>query len=215
MIRKAIWTARAQSQSLDEQSVAKDPIDQFRDWYGQVKKSKLLPFPNGMNLSTVNSEGIPSSRVVLLKDFTHAGFVFYTNYTSQKGEEIAANPNVSANFYWPFFERQVRITGKLVKVSPSTSDAYFHKRERGSQTGAWASQQSREVSSRKEMKERFQQIDRQYQGKPVPRPPHWGGFFLRPNRIEFWQGRPFRFHDRIVYEREGDDGAWRIFRLWP
>lgn len=217
MIRRAIWTARAQAQSLDESQVATDPMTQFEDWFRQVKKSKLLPFPNAMNLCTVSPDGVPSARVVLMKDHGPDGLIFYTNYHSHKGREIEVNPQVSLNFYWPFFERQVRFNGKLEKVNPDISDAYFGSRNRGSQTGAWASQQSQPVSGREEMKKRFREIDAKYKGQPVPRPPHWGGYLLSPERVEFWQGRPNRYHDRIVYEKEGQGGSptWKISRLWP
>lgn len=199
-------------EELVESVVDEDPIKQFRKWFDQALSSDLLD-ANAMSLSTATEEGLPSSRIVLLKGVDKHGFHFYTNYKSRKGKELKQNPHAALCFYWAPLERQVRIEGNVEKLSRKQSEAYFHQRPRLSQLGAWASDQSAKVESRSELKEKFRTIKERFKDQEVPLPDFWGGFRLKPNRIEFWQGRPGRMHDRICYERE--DGKWKIFRLSP
>ena len=199
--------------SLDLKSVDADPIAQFTKWFNEAMTAQV-PEPNAMTLSTVSSSGGPSSRIVLLKGIEKYQFVFYTNYQSQKGKELEQNPACALNFFWPQLERQVRIEGIAERVSPEAADQYFQSRPRASQIGAWASPQSTMVKDRAILEERFKQIEEQYKDRKVlPRPKQWGGFGVSPLEIEFWQGRPSRLHDRIVYTRI--DNAWQINRLAP
>lgn len=198
--------------SLDEASVDADPIRQFETWFKQALDARL-PEPNTMTLATVDARGYPSARIVLVKGFDERGFVFFTNYESRKGHDLAANPHASLLFYWIELERQVRIEGTVVKTSAEESDAYFASRPLGSRIGAWASDQSREIAGRALLEAREKAFAERY-GENPPRPPHWGGCRLVPETIEFWQGRPSRLHDRILYTREAD-GHWRISRLSP
>ncbi|RKP49025.1 pyridoxamine 5'-phosphate oxidase [Trinickia fusca] len=198
--------------SLDETSVEADPIRQFDIWFKQALDAQL-PEPNTMTLATVDARGCPSARIVLIKGVDERGFVFFTNYESRKGQDLAANPHASLLFYWIELERQVRIEGTVVKTSPEESDAYFASRPVGSRIGAWASEQSRVIANRAVLDAREKEFAERF-GEHPPRPPHWGGYRLVPEAIEFWQGRPSRLHDRIVYTREAD-GRWRIGRLSP
>jgi pyridoxamine 5'-phosphate oxidase len=198
---------------LHESEVDPDPIRQFDTWFGQAVSAGLVE-PNAMTLATVGSDGRPSARIVLLKSFDAAGFVFFTNYQSRKGQELGAAPWAALVFYWPGLERQVRVEGRVAQVAPEESDAYFAVRPPGAQVGAWASAQSSPIPGRKHLERRAQELEAQYAGAPVPRPPHWGGYRVAPDRMEFWQGRPSRLHDRIAYTR-GEDGAWQIGRLSP
>jgi pyridoxamine 5'-phosphate oxidase len=198
---------------LDESMVAASPFVFFHKWFEEALESKV-PEPNAMCLSTASPEGMPSSRIVLLKGADDRGFSFYTNYHSTKGRMIEANSNVCLNFFWPDLERQVRIEGKAEKLSPPDSDAYFASRPRGSQLGAWVSNQSEEVPGRKHLEELLLTAEKNFEGVEVPRPAHWGGFIVVPVRIEFWQGRENRLHDRILYKKL-DTGSWGISRLAP
>jgi len=197
---------------LDESSVDASPFVQFETWFEEVKNAELQE-PNAMVLATVNAEGEPNIRAVLLKIFDEKGFVFFTNYNSDKGEEIAQNPNVAAEFLWLGLERQVRILGKCEKISKTESLNYFLKRSRGSQLGAWVSDQSSVISSRKLLGMQIQKIKEKFKNGDVPLPDFWGGYRIIPHKIEFWQGRESRLHDRILYTKEG--GAWEISRLAP
>lgn len=199
-------------QTLDEKDADKNPIDQFSKWFKEAVDSNVNE-PNAMCLSTVSSEGKPSSRILLLRNFNENGFVFYTNYTSRKGEEISTNQNVALLFFWPELERQVRIEGKLSKQSSQESDLYFNSRPRTSKLGAWTSAQSKVIESRKVLDEEYKKLSEKYPGENVPRPDYWGGYILEPETLEFWQGRPSRLHDRILYTQ--DSKGWKIERLAP
>jgi len=199
--------------ALTEDSVAAHPIDQFKIWLQEAIEAQVEE-PTALVCSTVNAAGRPSARVVLLKGVDARGFSFYTNHSSRKGQELEQNPYAAFTFFWPALERQVRVEGKVVKVRPEESDAYFQSRPKGSRIGAWASPQSQPIASRQVLEAREQELAAQYAAtEAVPRPPHWGGYLLEPDYLEFWQGRPSRLHDRITYEREG--GVWRLQRLAP
>jgi pyridoxamine 5'-phosphate oxidase len=198
---------------LKESDVASDPIEQFRSWFDEVLAADLHE-PNAMTLATATPEGRPSARVVLLKGFDERGFVFYTSYVGRKSEELETNPNCALVFYWGELERQVRVEGRASRVSEEESDEYFGSRPRGSQLGAWASEQSRPVEGRGALEERLRGLEAEYEGREVPRPPFWGGYQVEPEVIEFWQGRENRLHDRLVYRRS-DNGEWGRERLQP
>jgi len=199
--------------SLTETAVAPLPIAQFTAWWEQAVESAIEEV-NAMALSTVNKEGRPESRIVLLKGYSEKGFVFFTNYESDKGDQLQQNAHCSLLFFWKELERQVRINGRAEKISAQESDDYFNSRPEGSKIGAWASPQSRIVESQQWLHENFERIKTQYQNNTISRPPHWGGFIVRPVSIEFWQGRPSRMHDRIKYSLQ-QDGGWKIERLAP
>ncbi|MGI4874527.1 MAG: pyridoxamine 5'-phosphate oxidase [Janthinobacterium lividum] len=203
--------------TLLEADVQPDAVQQFRRWLDEAIAAQL-PEPAALTLATVDAaSGQPSQRVVLLKGLPDdAGFLFFTNYDSRKGHELAGQPLAALNFFWPGLERQVRVEGRVEKAAPDVSTEYFQSRPHGSQVGAWASPQSAVIGSREELEAREHEVETRFQGQsPLPRPEYWGGYVLRPTRVEFWQGRPSRLHDRLVYEREGAGGAWKISRLAP
>lgn len=198
--------------SLDFNDVSFDPFNQFRVWLDEAIDAEV-PEVNAMCLSTLGLNGFPNARIVLLKEMDH-GFVFFTNYKSEKGQEIEANPKASMTFFWPELERQVRILGLIEKVSKKESDEYFLSRPKGSQIGAWTSPQSATIADRNELNSRLEEMEKRFSSEPLTRPDFWGGYRLLPFKIEFWQGRPSRLHDRICYEKQSD-GSWKISRLAP
>ena len=201
-----------QHASLSKSEVASDPIQQFSVWFDQALKADVAE-PNAMSLATVNAQGRPSSRIVLIKEFDQRGFCWFTNYASNKGHDLEVNPHAALLFHWVVLERQVRIEGRVEKMSAEESDRYFHSRPLGSRHSAIASQQSAEVDSRKLLETRMAEVVAQAGEQPA-RPEHWGGYRLQPERLEFWQGRSSRLHDRIVYTKQ-TDGSWLISRLQP
>ncbi|KJV10631.1 pyridoxamine 5'-phosphate oxidase [Elstera litoralis] len=188
------------------------PFTQFGHWFDEASAREIND-PNAMALASVSAEGRPSVRIVLMKGFDANGFVFYTNTQSRKGGELLANPFCALTFHWKTLERQVRIEGKASLVDDQEADDYYHSRPRGSQIGAWASEQSRPLPDRPTLEARVAEVESRYPEGEIPRPPHWTGFRVVPERVEFWQGMPYRLHDRLVYERAGD--AWTAFRLFP
>lgn len=198
---------------LDENIIDKNPIKQFQKWFDEAKAAKIS-LAEAMILATVSHDGKPSARMVLLKNIDERGFEFYSNYNSRKGKELDGNPGAALLFHWTSLERQVRVEGTVKKITAEESEKYFQTRPRESQIGAWASSQSEIVANREELEKRFQEISKQYEGKTVPRPPHWGGFRVQPHTIEFWKGRIGRLHDRILYELQ-NNGTWTIKRLAP
>ncbi|EON77935.1 Pyridoxamine 5'-phosphate oxidase [Lunatimonas lonarensis] len=199
------------SKILEINKVEKSPLEQFKRWMEEALSAKVME-PNAMNLATIGLDGRPTSRIVLLKGIDH-GFVFFTNYTSKKGRELTENSFASLNFFWPEMERQVRIEGKTERVSEQESDEYFLSRPLESQIGAWTSPQSQEIPDRLYLEEKRKSYEEKFSREALHRPAHWGGFRLIADRLEFWQGRPGRLHDRIKYELEAN--AWKIVRLAP
>jgi pyridoxamine 5'-phosphate oxidase len=198
--------------SLDEADVLDDPVAQFAKWFDEAMKAQVFE-ANAMSVATVGKDGKPSSRIVLIKQYDQRGFTWYTNYESQKGQQLADNPHAALLFFWRELERQVRIEGRVEKTSAEDSDQYFYSRPVQSQLAAVASQQSERIASRSEMEAHFAAVEAASGGQPQ-RPPHWGGYRLVPERIEFWQGRRSRFHDRIVFTLQAD-GSWKKERLQP
>jgi pyridoxamine 5'-phosphate oxidase len=198
---------------LRRSDMAPDPIAQFRQWYDSAVAADL-PLPNAMTLATVAADGTPAARMVLLKDFDERGFVFYTNYESQKGQELEANPRASLVFYWVTLDRQIRINGAVSKVSREESEEYFRTRPLDSRLSAWASKQSRVIPSREVLETVMRELEEKYKDVDVPIPPYWGGYRLAPDMLEFWQNRPGRLHDRFRYRLQ-PGGGWLIERLSP
>lgn len=199
--------------SLSEKDSDANPVKQFDSWFNEAIAANVLE-PNAMTLATATTDGRPSARIVLLKDYNPDGFSFYTNYLSRKGREIAKNPMGAITFFWAELERQVRIEGTIEKLSKVQSDRYFNSRPKGSQISAVVSPQSQEVASRGELDSRMVKMENEYKDKEIPKPAHWGGYILKPRLIEFWQGRPSRMHDRIVYKKV-DNKNWKKVRLAP
>lgn len=200
-------------EGLSENEVSPNPLRQFAAWFDQALQAQL-PEPNAMTVATATPDGKPSARMVLLKDFDERGFVFYTNYHSHKGLELASNPQAALVFWWIELERQVRIYGRVEQVSAQESDEYFYSRPFNSRLGAWVSEQSQAIASRDVLEQRLKELQLKYEKQDVPRPPHWGGLRVIPKEIEFWQGRTSRLHDRLRYTLL-DSGSWKIERLSP
>ncbi len=198
---------------LQEEDLAADPLDMFNRWYGTARKVRL-PMPNAMCLSTADADGAPSSRMVLLKGHDKEGFIFYTNYGSRKAAEMEANPRVSLLFHWHILQRQVRINGSVSRVAPEVSDQYFQSRPAQSRLGAWASRQSETVESRELLQSRYEDAEKQFSGKHIPCPEFWGGYCVKPESYEFWQGRAYRLHDRFLYT-PAEISGWTAARLFP
>lgn len=198
--------------SLDEADVASSPITQFGKWWDEVIKSGIDE-ANAMTLATATPEGVPSARIVLLKGFDERGFIFYTNYNSHKGKELAANAHAALVFFWKELERQVRIEGTVIKTSETESREYFDSRPAGSRIGAIVSPQSETLKNRAALETKYSEVQASYQNKEIPLPSHWGGYIVQPTLFEFWQGRPSRLHDRIQYQLKND--TWQITRLAP
>ncbi len=199
---------------LNEATLPVDPITLFKKWFHELESSGSTDEPNAMAVATQGEDGFPKNRMVLLKRFSYDGFVFYTNYESEKGQAIARDPNVCLSFYWPVMERQVIIKGKAEKIAPNLSDGYFESRPDASKLGAIASPQSQVIPSRDILEDSVRELEVKYEGKEIPRPSFWGGYLVSPVSVEFWQGRPNRLHDRFRYTL-GDDLNWIIERLAP
>jgi pyridoxamine 5'-phosphate oxidase len=202
-----------QKNELTEDTIPESPMELFQKWFSEAEESGKGEV-NAMTISTIGSDHFPKNRVVLLKKFTWEGFIFYSNYTSEKGKSIEANPNICLSFFWQGLERQIIIKGVAEKTSENISDGYFESRPEGSKLGAWASEQSSVVSSRKELETSLQSLKDKYKNKEIPRPSHWGGYLVKPISIEFWQGRPNRLHDRIRFTLQ-ENFDWKIERLAP
>ncbi len=201
------------SRSLSETDTDRDALTQFRMWFDEALASQVID-ANAMSLATASSAGEPAVRIVLLKGVDEHGFVFYTQYDSAKGRDLAVNPRAALLFYWAELERQVRITGAVTRVPRAVSEAYFATRPVESQWAAWSARQSAEITAREDLQRRFADISARYANQPVPCPPDWGGYLVSPERIEFWQGRPSRLHDRLLYTKQAD-GTWSRVRLAP
>lgn len=199
--------------ALNEEDVALHPVEQFRRWWNDAEQSQIDEM-NAMTLSTIDESGMPEARTVLVKGFDEEGFVFFTNYNSAKSRQLEFNANCCLLFFWKELERQVRINGVAEKISTAESIAYFESRPDGSKIGAWASPQSLVVAGKAWLKETFEYYAERFKHGKIPKPPHWGGYRVKPNRVEFWQGRPSRMHDRIQYGLQ-EDGNWKIERLAP
>ena len=198
---------------LLESNISDNPFELFENWFNETEAAGGVGEVNAMTIATVGLNGFPKSRVVLLKSYDSDGFIFYTNFKSEKGKAIAKNPNVCLSFFWPSTERQVIIQGMVEKVDKETATEYYHSRPRGSQLGAWASPQSSEIASREVLEDNLTQVEQKYDGQEVPKPENWGGYIVKPINMEFWQGRQNRLHDRIIYNKE--DAKWSSKRLAP
>jgi pyridoxamine 5'-phosphate oxidase len=199
--------------ALDEETVGNDPLVFFRNWFTEAETAQITEI-NAMTLATADGQGKPHARIVLLKGLDDLGFVFFTNYDSAKGHDIAANPQAALLFFWKELERQVRIEGVIEKIDPTESDAYFHSRPEGSRIGAWSSPQSQTIAHRNVLDTNFAHYQKEFSDIEIPRPPHWGGYRVMASRIEFWQGRSSRMHDRLLFEKSAD-GSWQRSRLAP
>lgn len=208
--------ARAETDKAADESLfqGEDPFGLFARWFDEAKASEVND-PNAMVVATADEDGLPDARMVLMKDFDEAGFVFYTNTQSDKGRQLAANPKAALLFHWKSLRRQVRVRGTVDRVSDTEADAYFASRARDSQIGAWASDQSRPMEGRFVLEKRAAEYALKFGLKPVPRPAHWTGFRVSPLRLEFWRDRPFRLHDRLVFSRSAPDAPWTRSRLFP
>jgi len=198
---------------LIETEIKENPIEQFRDWFLDASENPSISEANAMAVSTLEEDGCPRTRMVLLKEYTYEGFIFYTNYDSRKGKAIEKTHKACLHFFWPGLERQIIIKADLEKIAENLSDGYFHSRPKGSQLGAAVSPQSQEIPNRQFLEEKLKTLEQEYENKEVPRPENWGGYIAKPYEIEFWQGRPNRLHDRIIYTLEDID--WKISRLAP
>lgn len=198
---------------LIESEIKQNPIEQFRDWFLDASNSPTVSEANAMAVSTLEEDGCPRTRMVLLKEYTYEGFIFYTNYDSRKGKAIENNHKACLHFFWPNLERQIIIKADLEKIAENLSDGYFHSRPKGSQLGAAVSPQSHVIPNKEYLEEKLKELEKQYENSEVPRPANWGGYIAKPYEIEFWQGRPNRLHDRIIYQLEDLD--WEISRLAP
>ena len=199
---------------LLENQIKENPMEQFRDWFLDAEQNSKISEANAMAISTLEEDGCPRSRMVLLKSFTWEGFIFYTNYDSRKGKAIESNHKACLHFFWPDLERQIIIKADLEKQAPNLSDGYFHSRPKGSQLGALVSPQSQVIPNREFLEEKLTDLETEFENREVPRPENWGGYLAKPYEIEFWQGRPNRLHDRIIYELQTDFN-WKISRLAP
>lgn len=200
--------------TLLETNIPENPMELFQKWFYEIEQSNSNEEPNAMTISTIGIDGFPKNRVVLLKKFTWEGFIFYTNYNSEKGIAINKNSNVCLSFFWHNLERQIIIKGKAEKIAENLSDGYFESRPNGSKLGAWASNQSEVITSREILDNKLKSFEDKYKGKEIPRPKYWGGYIVKPISIEFWQGRPNRMHDRIRYTMS-ENFDWKIERLAP
>ena len=213
-LRLALTFGRGVMAGLPDAAEDRDPVELFGEWFEAAKESGLH-LPEALALATATPDGRPSVRMVLLKGFDDRGFRFFTNYESRKGRELDANPRASMCFHWNVLERQVRVEGPVRRTTGDASEAYFRTRSRGSRLGAWASLQSRPLPLRRELEDRLREVTTRFEGEEIPLPTYWGGYELEPRRIEFWQGRADRLHDRLTFEREGLDDPWRTHRLYP
>lgn len=203
-----------EKEELLESNCPENPMELFQKWFINADESDTVEETNAMTVSTIGLDGFPKSRVVLLKKYTWEGFIFYTNYESEKGKSIVNNNQLCISFFWPALEQQIIIKGQAEKLSENLSDGYFESRPNGSKLGAWASNQSSTINSRKELEENLKLYENKFQNKEIPRPKHWGGYLVKPISMEFWQGRPNRLHDRIRYTLQ-EDFSWKLERLAP